>query len=69
MAMDTIQVSREAARRFHRRAVLLDAPVADIGAALDHLGYVQFDPINVCGRKLDSILCSNCSVYLIRYEL
>jgi hypothetical protein len=47
MAMDAINVSREAARRFHRRAVLLDAPVESVAAALAHHGYVQIDPINV----------------------
>ena len=47
MATDVITVSREAARRFHRRAVLLDAPVASVAAVLAHHGYVQIDPINV----------------------
>ena len=44
------------ARRFLRRALLLDAPVPDVGAALAHHGYVQIDPINVCGRMHDLIL-------------
>src|SRR2546428_6964493 len=44
------------ARRFHRRAVLLDNGVAEIGAALAHHGYIQIDPINVCGRMHDLIL-------------
>jgi len=44
------------ARRFARRAVLLDEPVADVATALAHLGYVQIDPINVCGRMHDLIL-------------
>ncbi len=44
------------ARRFARRAVLLDEPAADVAAALAHLGYVQIDPINVCGRMHDLIL-------------
>lgn len=44
------------ARRFARRAVLLDEPVADVANALAHLGYVQIDPINVCGRMHDLIL-------------
>lgn len=44
------------ARRFARHAVLLDSPVADVAAALAHLGYVQIDPINVCGRMHDLIL-------------
>jgi len=36
--------------------MLLDAPAADIAAALDHHGYIQIDPINVCGRMHDLIL-------------
>ena len=51
-----LQVTPLAARRFHRRALLLDAPVPDIGTALAHHGYVQIDPINVCGRMHDHIL-------------
>lgn len=50
------QVSVAAARRFMRRALLLDAPVVDTAAALAHLGYVQLDPLNICGRMQDLIL-------------
>ncbi|HTL66840.1 MAG TPA: crosslink repair DNA glycosylase YcaQ family protein [Lacunisphaera sp.] len=39
-----------------RRAVLLDQPAPNLATALDHLGYVQIDPINVCGRMHDLIL-------------
>jgi uncharacterized protein YcaQ len=39
-----------------RRAVLLDAPVPDIDSAIAHHGYIQIDPINVCGRMHDLIL-------------
>lgn len=41
------------ARRFMRRAVLLDAPAATVAEALKHHGYFQIDPINVCGRMHD----------------
>ncbi|MEO6005140.1 MAG: crosslink repair DNA glycosylase YcaQ family protein [Opitutus sp.] len=51
-----LRISRLTARRFQRRLVLLDEPVATIGAALSHLGYVQIDPINICGRMHDLIL-------------
>jgi uncharacterized protein YcaQ len=51
------------ARRFHRRALGLDAPFPDVGAALAHLGYVQIDPINVCGRMHDLILRHRVSGY------
>ncbi len=51
-----LKVSPLAARRFMRRALLLDTPVPDVGAALAHHGYVQIDPINVCGRTADLML-------------
>jgi uncharacterized protein YcaQ len=51
------------ARRFHRRAVLLDAPAPSIGAALAHLGFIQIDPINVCGRMHDLILRKRVAGY------
>jgi uncharacterized protein YcaQ len=56
MSTAPLQVSRDVARRFHRRAVLLDAPVASVGAALAHHGYVQIDPLNICGRMQEHIL-------------
>jgi uncharacterized protein len=34
----------------------LDAPLPDVGAALTHFGYIQIDPINICGRMHDLIL-------------
>lgn len=39
-----------------RRALLLDHPAPDVGAALAHHGFVQIDPINVCGRMHDLTL-------------
>lgn len=51
-----LTISSMTARRFVRLATGLDARFADIGAALDHLGFVQIDPINVCGRMQDHIL-------------
>ena len=51
------------ARRFMRRAVLLDTPAPDIGAALAHHGYIQIDPINVTGRMHDLILRNRVSGY------
>ncbi len=38
------------------RALLLETPAPDVGAALQHHGYIQIDPINVCGRMHDLIL-------------
>lgn len=49
-------VSIPSARSFLRRALLLDGPAPDVGGALAHHGYVQIDPINVCGRMHDLIL-------------
>ena len=62
-APPTLVVSRLAARRFVRRAVGLDAPHADIAAALAHHGYIQIDPINVCGRMHDLILRNRVAGY------
>lgn len=39
-----------------RRALLLDHPAPDVATALAHHGYIQIDPINVCGRMHDLIL-------------
>jgi uncharacterized protein YcaQ len=41
----------------------LDHPVADVGAALAHHGYIQIDPINVCGRMHDLILRHRVTAY------
>lgn len=58
-----ITLSVDEARRFHRRAVGLDAPHESVGAALAHHGYVQIDPINVCGRMHDLILRNRVAGY------
>lgn len=58
-----LAVDRAHARRFTRRAVGLDAPFPDVPAALAHLGYVQIDPINVCGRMHDLILRNRLAAY------
>lgn len=58
-----LSVSRAAARRFHRGAVGLDTPHPTLAAALQHHGYVQIDPINVCGRMHDLILRNRVANY------
>jgi uncharacterized protein len=58
-----LHVTAAHARRFHRRAVLLDGHVADVQSALLHHGYVQIDPINVCGRMHDLILRNRVTSY------
>ena len=44
------------ARRFMIRATGLEGAFEDVASALGHLGFVQIDPINVCGRMQDHIL-------------
>ncbi|MBI2513358.1 MAG: winged helix DNA-binding domain-containing protein [Opitutae bacterium] len=51
-----LRLAPDHARRFTRRALLLDSPAADVAGALAHLGYVQIDPLNICGRMHDLIL-------------
>ncbi|WP_233256569.1 crosslink repair DNA glycosylase YcaQ family protein [Opitutus sp. ER46] len=51
-----LKVSVAGARRFVLHATGLDQPFASVGAALTHLGYVQIDPLNICGRMHDLIL-------------
>ena len=46
-----------------RRSLLLDEPCRDIASALSHHGYIQIDPINVCGRMHDLILRNRVSGY------
>lgn len=58
-----LALTRDHARRFARRLLLLDQPVADIGTALTHLGYVQIDPVNICGRMHDLILRNRVAGY------
>lgn len=54
--MDPLHLDLLTARRFMRRALLLDQPAQDVGAALAHHGYIQIDPINIAGRMHDHIL-------------
>jgi len=58
-----LKVDPLTARRFARRALLLDAPAQNLATALSHLGYVQIDPINVCGRMHDLILRNRVDGY------
>lgn len=58
-----LRLAPDHARRFMRRAVLLDTPAPDVATALAHHGYVQIDPINVCGRMHDLILRNRVAGY------
>jgi uncharacterized protein YcaQ len=58
-----LAVTPGAARRFLLASLGLEAPHADVGAALAHHGAVQLDPINVCGRMHDLILRARVAGY------
>lgn len=58
-----LSLSLSNARRFHCKAVLLGAMVPDVATALRHHGYIQIDPINVCGRMQDLILRNRVQGY------
>lgn len=45
------------------RALGLTTPFPDVAAAIAHHGYVQLDPINVCGRMHDLILRNRVAGY------
>lgn len=45
------------------RALGLETPFPDIASALEHHGYIQIDPINVCGRMHDLILRNRVAGY------
>ncbi len=61
--MTPLRLDAVTARRFMRRALLLDEPAPDIATALAHHGYIQIDPINVCGRMHDLILRNRVAGY------
>jgi uncharacterized protein YcaQ len=50
-------------RRFLRRAHLFDSRAPDVATALTHHGYIQIDPINVCGRMHDHVLRNRVEGY------
>lgn len=62
-AGEPLKVTRAQARRFLLRALGLATPHASVAAALAHHGYVQIDPINVCGRMHDLILRTRVAGY------
>ena len=58
-----LHVTVAAARRFMRQALLLDTPAPTVADALAHHGYIQIDPINVCGRMHDLIARNRVAGY------
>jgi hypothetical protein len=57
------KISVGTARRFVRAILRLDEPLGSVADALAWLGYVQIDPINVCGRMHDLILRTRVAGY------
>lgn len=61
--MAPLELTPADARRFVLRAVGLTEPVSTIAEVLARLGYVQIDPINICGRMQDLILRNRVAGY------
>lgn len=59
----SLTITREHARRFHLQATGLAMPFRDVPAALRHHGFIQMDPINICGRMHDLILRNRVAGY------
>jgi uncharacterized protein len=57
------EISPLEARRFLRRVHWVDSPAPDIGTVLSYHGYIQIDPLNVCGRMHDHILRNRVAGY------
>lgn len=57
------EVTVAEARGFVVQAGGLAAPWASVGEAIRHLGYVQMDPIDVCGKMHDLILRNRVAGY------
>jgi uncharacterized protein len=58
-----LKVSVREARHFLLRTHLFAVPAPDVATALGHHGYIQIDPINVCGRMHDLILRNRVAGY------
>lgn len=58
-----LTISALTARRFLRHALGLDRPYATLAIALARHGYVQIDPLNICGRMHDLILRNRVAGY------
>jgi uncharacterized protein YcaQ len=65
MSEKTIHVTRKTARRFLVNALGLDSfqAIPDVATAIDRLGFVQEDSINICGRMHDLILWPRVADY------
>jgi len=63
MPSPEIQVKVKDVRRFLRRANFFEKAAPDVATALAHHGYIQIDPLNVCGRMHDLILRNRVAAY------
>lgn len=61
--MSALVITPAHARRFLLQAVGLSTPFPHVAAAIGHHGFVQLDPINVCGRMHDLILRNRVAGY------
>jgi uncharacterized protein YcaQ len=58
-----LEVSAAQARRFLLHTHGIGAPAPGIGAVIERHGYIQIDPINICGRMHDHILRNRVAGY------
>jgi len=61
--VNTLTATPAACRKFLRHTLLLDQPLATTDDALRHHGYIQLDPIDVCGKMHDLILRNRVQDY------
>lgn len=61
--MPPILITHVQARRFMLQRLGLEQPHPDLATALESMGFVQMDPINVCGRMHDLILRNRVAGY------
>lgn len=59
-------ITSQTARRFMQCATGIGGAFTDVASALTHLGFVQLDPLNVCGRMQDHILRNRVQGYAER---
>jgi len=61
--LNTLTTTPAACRKFLRRVLHLDQPHRTTDAAIRHHGYIQIDPIDVCGKMHDLILRNRVQNY------
>jgi uncharacterized protein len=63
MSLPAYTITSQTARRFMQCATGMGGAFTDVASALAHLGFVQLDPLNVCGRMHDHILRTRVQGY------